>query len=139
VFANGCVANLTASRVSPEGRRTMRIVGHSWQSFVDLAQHTARIVKARPLSPPPSQIANVSQRGQPSAALLADILAATELEVPTTNALQDELRDFVCSIRQSRSPRVSARQGYRALAVAEQILLSIGTPSHILRVARPAA
>ena len=59
--------------------------------------------------------------------LFRDILPLESLEIESRNALADELRDFVDTIRTARAPRVDARAGRDAVAVAEAVLDSLRT------------
>jgi predicted dehydrogenase len=57
--------------------------------------------------------------------LFETVLPMQCITAPETNAIADELRDFVGSIRQKTLPRVDGRQGARAVRVAQQILQSL--------------
>jgi len=114
VFANGCVANLTASRVSAERMRKIRVFKSRTYLSLDYQERKGEI------------------------AFLKDG-AIVRQEVPARegNALKDEIADFCACVRESlegadrREPRVSGRQGLEALRVADRILHSIaaGQPS----------
>jgi predicted dehydrogenase len=127
-FESGCVANLSASRVSYEPARTMQIWSPRAFSKIDFGTRTTSVVR-------------------PSEALLrgefhADRLAPAEVEHYKTHlaeehlprqeqtfeavdALALEVQDFVDSVLSARQPRVTGEAGRDALAVAEQILESI--------------
>ena len=131
-FQSGCVANLSASRISYEAARKMQIWTPRAYANIDFGTRTTTLVR-------------------PSEALLrgefhADRLAPEQLEhykvhlaeehLPrqqqthdAVDALALELQDFVDSILAARQPRVSGEAGRDALAVAEQILASIA--SHV--------
>jgi len=127
-FQSGCVANLSASRVSYEPARTMQIWTPRAYANIDFATRTTTLVR-------PSE---VLLRGE----FRADRLAAEQVEHYKTHleeehlprqqqtydavdALALELQDFVDSILSARQPRVTGEAGREALAVAEQILVSI--------------
>jgi predicted dehydrogenase len=124
-FENGCVANLSASRVSHVPRRQMQI--WTQQAFVslDFAGVAANLVR-------PSDVLlrrqidlesiSCEERDHLKANLMAEHLPIEQLTIESRNALADELRDFVDSIVTLRSPRVTGQQGRDVLAVAEQIL-----------------
>jgi predicted dehydrogenase len=127
-FADGCVANLSASRVSYEPVRKLQVWAARAYANIDLAARTTNLVR-------PSE---TILRGE----FHADRLSAEQVEHYKTHlaeehlpreqktydavdALALELDDFVESIRTMRQPRVNGQAGRDALAVAEQILASI--------------
>jgi len=127
-FQSGCVANLSASRVSYEPARKMQIWAPRAYANIDFGTRTTTLVR-------------------PSEAILrgefhADHLAPEQVEHYKTHlaeehlprqqqtfdavdALALELQDFVDSILAARQPQVTGVAGRDALAVAEQILVSI--------------
>jgi len=129
-FTGGTVANLSASRVSyaPAPKRQMQIWSERGFVSLDFGSRTAHAVS-------PSEAVTRRELDfnalapQDKAAckerLFSDVLRVEPLAVETNNALADELRDFVDSIRQHRAPRVTGRHGRDAVAVAQAILDSI--------------
>jgi len=105
VFENGCVANITASRVSAEPMRRIRIFKNDAYLCLDFQEHTGEMA--------------LRKNGA---------IAREPVPVRSANALQDELQDFIDCIRESRSsggepqPRVSGRQGLEALRLAHEIM-----------------
>ncbi len=129
-FENGCVANLSASRVSynPAPKRQMQIWSAMGFAAIDFGSRTANIVRPSDAvmqhevdyeSLDPTEKAGFSQR------VFSDMLKIEPLEIESRNALADELRDFVDCIRNASSPRVTGRHGRDAVAVAQAILESI--------------
>ncbi len=59
--------------------------------------------------------------------LFEDLIPLQQFEANAVNALMEEQRDFVESIRDGREPRVSGREGRDVVAVAEKILAAIAT------------
>jgi predicted dehydrogenase len=124
-FADGCVANLTASRITPRAVRRMRIWAPEGYAKVDFGRRRltlvqpAEHVRRHGLDP---------QRLSPAArATIKDDLFGTHLEMLEVNCnrgdqLTRELQDFIACVRSGRTPRVSGQDGRNALAVAEQIL-----------------
>jgi predicted dehydrogenase len=103
-FTNGCIANLTASRISRDRVRKIRFFQPAAYVSIDYAAQkveTYRVVTDGAATP--------SIEG-------GDI--AVEHEEP----LRRELADFVDAIVSKRPPRVDGAQGRRALAVAQQII-----------------
>ncbi|MBN1854315.1 MAG: Gfo/Idh/MocA family oxidoreductase [Pirellulales bacterium] len=132
VFENGCVAQVSASRVSYEIRRAMQV--YSAQSFtaIDYAAGKATILRpnravlTRQFNAP--QLSN-EELQQLQKKLFEDVLVRETIAPPAQNAIEQEQREFFNSVRTGRRPRVDGGSGRDALAVAERILLSIDTHS----------
>jgi len=104
-FANGAVANVTASRVSAKKFRRIRVFspdGYHALNFID-----QQIDIVRKTSPAPGQI-------YPG-------LASERLEVEPRPPLDAELEHFVSIIRTRQQPFVNGRDGIRALEVAQLV------------------
>ncbi len=100
-FEDGCVANLTASRVSQERLRRIRLFQADAYLSVDLAARSGDVVRLGPGSPPPIR------RGT--------------LDVVEAEPLMLELQAFVRSLRGSGEGAAGARAGREALRVAEEV------------------
>ncbi len=112
-FADGCVANLTASRVSVERLRRIRFFTRDAYVTVDLFEKSGEaFVIKDPGSFKPGAVDPL--------ALLAGI-QRTQLTVPAGEPLTLELTAFVKSLRGEGAGAASARAGRDALAVAEQV------------------
>ena len=141
-FANGAVANLSASRLSfnPAPKRQMQIWSEQGFVTVDFGNRSAAVVS-------PSEAVlrremdfeslDVPSRNRVKDRLFSDVLRVEPLEISATNALADELRDFVDAVRLHREPRVTGQQGRDALALAGAILESIAEHSWQGTVAGP--
>ncbi len=129
-FESGCVAALSASRVSREAVRRMQVWSPRAMADLDFATRAAAVVR-----PSETLLArrfrvdalSADQVEHYKAHLLDEHLPREEFQGEAVDALQLELEDFTESIRTGRSPRVSGRQGRDAVAVAEQILAAIGS------------
>ena len=102
-FENGCVANLTASRISRDRVRKIRFFQPSTYVSIDYAAQkveTYRLVRGA--GPTPS-------------------IEGGEVPVANEEPLKRELADFVDAVVSKRPPRVDGVQGRRALALAQQI------------------
>ncbi len=110
-FANGCIANLTASRISREPVRKIRFFQQDAYLSIDTA---AREVEMWRLVPQPS--------GAPT-------IGGGKLEVAGDEALKGELEDFLGAVRDGRAPAVSGEQGRAALALATRIVELMGHKS----------
>jgi predicted dehydrogenase len=142
-FANGCVANLSASRVSfqPTPRRQMQIWGAESFAAVDFGVrsatvvHPCRAVLDRQFD---FESLTVDEKSGFKDRVFQDILPVETLAVESRNALADEQRDFAESIRAGRAPRVTGQHGRNAVAVAEQILQAIAAHASPAPRTRPA-
>jgi predicted dehydrogenase len=105
-FANGCVANLTASRVSRERMRRIRFFQRDCYVAVDYQAQELAIIRRTPPSAP----------GE-----LAEI-AGERRALPRRDALLDELADFVRAVRTRGRPGVTGEDGLRALEAADRIV-----------------
>lgn len=107
-FANGCIANLTASRISREPVRKIRFFQQDAYVSIDTA---AREVEMWRLVPQPN--------GAPT-------IGGGKLEVAGDEALKGELEDFLGAVRDGRAPAVTGPQGRAALALATRIVELMG-------------
>jgi predicted dehydrogenase len=98
-FASGCIANLTASRISRDRVRKIRFFQASSYVSIDYA---AREVEVYEL---------VAKEGRPS-------IQGGRLPVSDDEPLRRELADFVDAARSGRKPGVTGREGREALALA---------------------
>jgi predicted dehydrogenase len=137
-FASGCVAQLTASRVSPEQRRTMNIFTSRSTTSINFATHEASLIKPREdVLRRKFRVDRLSaeERAYWKEHLFEELLVRTQHAAAKANAIQEEQRDFVTSIRTGKTPRVDGSAGRDAIAVAELILAKIdqhawdGTPA----------
>jgi predicted dehydrogenase len=109
-FENGCVANLTASRVSKEKTRRTRIFQSNGTLTIDYLTQKAFFTKKR----------------LPSERKETPEMVTEEIPVIKVDALETEIRSFLNSVRERSNVRVSGRDGKRALEMALQIIEKIG-------------
>jgi len=127
-LADGCVATLSASRVSYAAQRHLRVwSSHSFASL-DLGSREARIVS--PSEAIQQRQLDVEQFDAAAKEAFRDDmyqrhLAIEDLRVEAYDQLTAELDDFADAVRRGRPPRVTGAQGAEAVSVAEQILASI--------------
>ena len=119
-FENGCVANVTASRISRKAMRKIRLFQPAAYISIDFLQNATEIYRLK-------------DKDDNSAEALPFLLGEMEFEGATkqivyeqpqideTNPLKDELSDFAAAIAANRSPIVSGEDGLRALEVAHLI------------------
>ena len=107
-FANGCMANLTASRISREKVRKIRFFQPDEYISIDYAaQKVEKFTINRVLGIPK--------------------IDGGDVPVANEEPLARELADFVDAVRLKRSPLVDGAQGRRALALADQISSTMTT------------
>jgi len=126
-FDNGCVANLTASRISLKNMRKMRFFRKDAYVTVDFLDKKTEIVRMR----------EVVGEADPFSVLfdLGGVKGKRELlfekpTIPETNAIRDELEAFGRSILTGAPIVVTLSDGLRALETAHQILEIMRTPGH---------
>ena len=108
-FANGCVANVTASRVSREKLRKIRIFQPDAYFSLDYIQQEVMVCR------------RVSTEETPLPQIVME-----KLQVQKEEPLKAELVDFVSCVRSRRTPLVSGREGREALRVALEVLKETG-------------
>jgi predicted dehydrogenase len=102
-FANGCIANVTASRISKDRVRKIRFFQPMAYISIDYAAQKVemwKLVKGQGMFPS---------------------IQGGEIDVPNEEPLKRELADFVDAVVSRRAPLVTGEQGRRALALAQQI------------------
>jgi predicted dehydrogenase len=107
-FADGAIANVTASRVSLKRERKLRIFQPDTYISLDYGEKRVRICR----------------RGEAPPGGLAPI-EVEERVVEGEDALAEEIRAFVEAVRTRREPLVSGREGLRAVELAYQILTCV--------------
>lgn len=117
-FENGCVANLTASRISLKKMRKARFFQRDAYISVDFLEKKCEVVKMKDAPENPDDFAMVLTNAE-------GIKKQIYFENPTieaNNAILDELESFHDAIKADRTPVVSLKQGTEALRVAMLII-----------------
>lgn len=112
-FANGCVANLTASRISLKNMRKLRIFQDDAYLSLDFLSKESQMVKIEDVTDGDE---NVGMTLSTNTGLKRIIIE--QMPIEQINAIQAELLDFYNSISMSLPPRVSIEDGYKALHLA---------------------
>ncbi|MFZ4785293.1 MAG: Gfo/Idh/MocA family protein [Flavobacteriales bacterium] len=115
---NGCVANLTASRISLKSMRKSRFFQRDAYISVDFLQKESEIVKMKEVigDPDPFSVTiDLGEKGKKE-------LFFDKPTVEAGNAIRDELESFADAIFNETPTEVSLEQGTKALDVALQIL-----------------
>jgi predicted dehydrogenase len=116
---NGCVANLTASRISLKAMRKSRFFQRDAYIAVDFLNKESEVVKMRAVEGDPDPFSITIDLGNDRG---FKEITFDKPDIEANNAIQDELRSFAQSIQNGEPPLVSLEDGSRALDVAMQIL-----------------
>ncbi len=119
-FASGAVANLTASRVSTEQIRKLRLFQPAQYLSLDYARQELLTINVDPTNVDPTNVdpplAPASAQPHPSAGLTFN-----KAELPRAEPLRLELEDFLHAVATRTPPRVTAQAAREALALALEI------------------
>jgi len=102
-FASGCVANITASRISRDRTRKIRFFQRDAYISIDTGAKTAEVYRL---------VRSADRR---------PAIEGGKIPVPEGEPLRNELQDFVDAVRFGRAPLVGGADGRRAVALAAEI------------------
>jgi predicted dehydrogenase len=118
-FHNGCVANLTSSRISMKKMRKMRLFQKDAYIGIDFLNKKSEIIKLKTAQDLDVFSFDIeTPDGKKTIALSNPV-------VPEVNAIRMELEKFTEAILANTPTRVSEVDGYRAMDIAQQILQKI--------------
>lgn len=117
-FENGCVANLTASRISLKNMRKSRFFQKDAYISVDFLEKKCEVVKMKDAPEQPGDFDMILQNAE---GVKKQIYFANP-EVELNNAILDELETFADAINHNTTPIVTLEHGTEALRVAHQII-----------------
>jgi predicted dehydrogenase len=121
-FENGCVANLTASRMSLKQMRKVRLFQQDAYISLDFLEKNSQIIRLLDKNED-TENSGMMELETARGPKLIDIQMPTPVPV---NAIQMELETFAESIIKNTEPKVTITDGYRALQVAHRIIEQIG-------------
>jgi len=98
-FENGCVANITASRISQEAMRKIRLFYDDAYVSLDYGEQSGYVQRLGPTG-----------------------IVREDIPIEREDALYRELREFTDCVRHHREPRVSGEHASEALKLADQII-----------------
>ena len=119
-FQNGCIANLTASRISLKNMRKSRFFQKDAYISVDFLEKKTEVVKMKNAPKNPGDFDMILQNAEGQK---KQIYFENPNIVPN-NAILDELETFAEAIKNNTKPIVTLRDGANALKVAHQIINS---------------
>ena len=128
VFENGCVANVTASRVAVKAERKMHIFSVDAYVSIDMLRREALVYRKRPgLLTGEVKIRDVdpAKVKDPGKIVLRKFIERHRLKVARKEPLALELASFAEAVEAGREPLVTGEHGIRAMVVAEKILEKI--------------
>ncbi len=142
-FESGCVANFTASRVSTERVRKLRYFEPRQYVSIDYARQDLLVIRVDGSGATniPPEITALIASGKADPGLLAKLASAgaggpapglsfIKPLVKAGEPLKLEIESFLESVRTRHEPRVTARQGRNALALALEIQASMAAHAH---------
>ncbi|RAJ05851.1 Gfo/Idh/MocA family protein [Arenibacter echinorum] len=119
-FENGCVANLTASRISLKNMRKSRFFQKDAYIAVDFLEKKVEVVKMKDAPEKPGDFDMILQNAEG----IKKQIYFENPDIATNNAILDELETFADAINNNTVPVVSLDQGTRALKVALEVIAS---------------
>ena len=122
-FDNGCVANVTASRISQRKMRKMRLFQQSGYISIDFSEGLAEVFRLVGDDEP--DVKGTLMLGEIGSGKRKRKIVYEQPEVKEVNALKYEMEAFVEAIRTNTRPIVNGEDGKRALEVASIIMEKI--------------
>lgn len=119
-FDSGCVANVTASRISIKNERKIRIFQKDCYVSVDFAARNITVIRRDP-----------ADTGGPIPGMTIEQRSFAE-----GDALESELKSFVAAVRRRSVPEVDGKVGRRALEIALNVMAQINAKIERYRKAR---
>ena len=118
-FNNGCVANLTSSRISMKKMRKIRLFQKDAYIGIDFLEKKTEVIKLKTDDDKDVFSFDIeTNKGSKTIAIASP-------KVPEVNAIRMELEEFVAAIKENKQPIVNEIDGFRAMEVAHQILFKI--------------
>ena len=117
-FENGCVANLTASRISLKNMRKSRFFQRDAYISVDFLEKKCEVVRMKDAPETPGEFDMILQNAEG----IKKQIYFENPKVDANNAILDELNTFADAINNNTTPVVTLEQGTEALRVALMVL-----------------
>lgn len=127
-FENGCVANLTASRISLKNMRKSRFFQKDAYISVDFLSKKLEVVRLEDVDGEPDPFDIILPLEKEN---LKKKIILEKPEIEDANAIKEELISFCNCIHQNQTPKVSIENGYEAMEVAYEIMKRIENSAHI--------
>ncbi len=117
-FENGCVANLTASRISMKNMRKTRFFQKDAYISVNFLSKESEVVRMKDVPKNPDEFAMILQNAEG----VKKQIYFENPEVENNNAILDELDTFADAVKNNKTPIVTLSQAKEALRVAQMII-----------------
>jgi len=127
-FNNGCVANLTSSRISMKKMRKIRLFQKDAYIGIDFLEKKAEVIKMKKDEDTDDKN-NFSFDIETQEGIKT--ITVVQPQVTESNAIKAELQSFVNAIKNNQTPEVSALDGYLAMEVAHKILEKINSKARL--------
>jgi predicted dehydrogenase len=127
-FENGCVANLTASRISLKSMRKSRFFQRDAYISVDFLKKKTEVVRLKNLVGEPGPLDITIDLGPKG----SKIIYFDQPAIEESNAIKNELQQFIHSIKNNTKTPVTAEEGLQALTVAHQVMDKINASLNVL-------
>ena len=129
-FDNGCVANLTSSRISLKKMRKMRLFQRDAYIGIDFLEKKTEVIRMKEPDTTPlgkMDFALDTANGEKK------IISVQMPDVANSNAIRSELAEFADAVLKNKKVRVSAHDGLQAMEIAHQIIqkMSIHKEAHL--------
>lgn len=118
-FANGCVANLTASRISLKNMRKSRFFQRDAYISVDFLKKSSEVIRLKSVEGEPDPLSVLIDLGPGKG---TKQIYFENPKVEESNAIKSELESFAAAINSDDTPVVDIMDGFHALEVAYQIV-----------------
>lgn len=111
-FENGCVVNVTASRISDKSMRKIRVFQHDAYISIDFSAQEVSVYR------------KIEDEGR------IPYIASEKLEIEPKDSLEEEIASFLKAVKQKSKPLVSGESGRRALKIALEITKQLRIETH---------
>jgi predicted dehydrogenase len=126
-FENGCVANLTASRISLKNMRKSRFFQKDAYISVDFLERKVEVVKMKDAPVKPGEFDMILQNAEGD----RKQIYFENPDIPANNPILDELEGLARAIEKDETPPVPVQEGARALDVALKVIQAFGNPKKL--------
>jgi predicted dehydrogenase len=128
-FDNGCVANLTASRISLKNMRKTRLFQRDAYISIDFLDKEVNVVKLNKVEGEEDPFGVIIDLGENKG---KKQIYFEKPEIPSSNAIKKELEEFADAIQNDLTPTVSINDGFNALDIAFKIIDKLKLSSNML-------
>ena len=127
-FDNGCVANLTASRISLKSMRKSRFFQRDAYISVDFLKKKTEVVRLKNLTGEASPLDVTIDLGKKG----TKIIYFDQPKIEENNAIKMELEQFIQAIETDKPTPVTLEEGLNALAIAHQVMDKINSSLNVI-------